>query len=318
MRIVFLGSPDFALPALRALIAAGHSIVAVVTQPDRPAGRGHAPTPPPVKLLALEHSLQVLQPESVSSPDSVALLNGLRPDVLIVAAFGQILRRNLLSLPARGSLNLHASLLPRYRGASPITAAILAGEEETGVTIMEVVRALDAGPVVASVREPIRDEDTTGSLESRLAEAGARLLLQVLQPWYERRLEAVPQDEQLATYAPSLKREQARIDWRRPATQIWREVRAYNPWPVAFTSLGGQDLRVWDARPLTVALQLPPGSLVDSALLPATSGIEGALFVQTGEGILAVTQLQLAGKKKLAGAEFLRGQRNLLGSVLGG
>ena len=236
MRIVFLGSPAFALPALQALIDSPHDVVAVVTQPDRPAGRGHATAPPPVKNLALANGLNVIQPERVSDLDSVEALRALEPDVAVVAAYGQILRQRVLDVPKIGSLNLHASLLPRHRGASPVAAAILAGDDVTGVTIMEVVRALDAGPMVATVEEPILPNDTTGSLEARLAKAGARRLLEVLNPWAEGSITTVPQDESLATYAPLLTRADALIDWWRPAVEIERRVRAFQPWPVAHTT----------------------------------------------------------------------------------
>ena len=237
MRIVLLGSPAFTLPTLEALVASPHELVAIVTQPDRPAGRGHALVPPPVKVAALEHGLNVLQPQNVSAPESVAVIQALEPDVFVVAAYGQILRQRLLDVPKRGSLNVHASLLPRHRGASPIAAAILAGDDVTGVTVMEVVRALDAGPMVAKVEEPISPFDTTGSLEERLSRAGAELLARVLDPWAAGEIIAEPQDDALA---PMRRRSSARtplIDWTLPAIEIWRRVRAFNPWPVAYTHL---------------------------------------------------------------------------------
>src|SRR3990170_103757 len=201
MRIVFLGSPAFALPTLEALLATRHEVVAVVSQPDRPAGRGHRSTPPPVKVAAEARGLPVLQPADVSDPESVERLLALAPDVIVVCAYGQILRQRLLDVPKRGLLNVHASLLPRFRGAAPVAAAILAGEAVTGVTIMEVVRALDAGPIVAQVEEPITPFDTTGSLGGRPPRAGPRLLAYVLDDWYTGQVLPRLQDDSLVTYA---------------------------------------------------------------------------------------------------------------------
>jgi methionyl-tRNA formyltransferase len=318
MRIVLMGSPDFAVPTLRELVAGKHGLVAVVTQPDRPAGRGRAWTPPPAKVAALEYGLPVLQPVDVSSPPSVERLKALEPDVFVVAAYGQILRQRVLDLPQRGSLNVHASFLPRHRGASPVSAAILAGDELTGVTIMEVVRALDAGPIVARVAEPISAHDTAGSLEARLATAGARLLCETLTPWAEGRLTPEPQDETLATYAPMLKRRDALIDWSKPAIRLWREVRAYDPWPVAHTVVAGAELRIREAWPLEGDSGRRPGTVLPPEDLPFDAGSnEPAFSVQTGEGRLAVIRLQRTGKRALGSLDFLRGQRGLVGSVLG-
>jgi methionyl-tRNA formyltransferase len=318
MRIVFLGSPAFAVPSLEALLKTEHEVVAVVTQPDRPSGRGHALTPPPVKEAALAHGLTVLQPEKVSSEESLDVLRPLAPDVLVVAAYGQILRKALLELPARGSINVHASLLPRWRGASPIAASILAGDEKSGVTIMEVVRALDAGAMVSKHEEPILPSDTTGSLEERLSHAGAKLLAETITPWAERRIEPEPQDEAVVTYAPQLKREDARLNWSLPAVELWRAVRAYNPWPVAFTTLGGEDLRVFEAWPLDGNSSRAPGTVLGVEALPAESGAtDQGLVMQTGEGRLALLQIQKAGRRRTSGSEFFRGQRDLAGTKLG-
>ena len=318
MRLVLMGSPAFALPTLETLAASEHEIVAVVTQPDRPAGRGRAATPPAVKEAALAHGLTVLQPENVSAAASVERLRALAPEVIVVAAYGQILRQRVLDLPARGSLNVHASLLPRHRGASPVTAAILAGDAVTGVTIMEVVRALDAGPSVARVEEAISPADTAGALEPRLAAAGARLLGEILDPWAEGRLAAVPQDESLATYAGTIKREDARLDWSLPAVDLWRRVRAYNPWPVAFTDFEGGDLRLWEVWPFDGDSGELPGSVLPVTSLPAAAGEEESFSVQTGSGRLAILRIQRPGKRAVSGREFLRGQPGLIGARLGG
>jgi methionyl-tRNA formyltransferase len=316
MRIVFMGSPAFALPALRALAASRHEVVAVVTQPDRPAGRGRTATPPPAKLEARRLGFDVLQPDNVSAPESVERLQELAPDVIVVAAYGQILRRSVLEVPKRGSLNVHASLLPKYRGASPIAAAILEGEDVTGVTIMEVVRALDAGPMVASVEEPISPHDTTASLEARLSGAGASLLLRVIDDWAGGRIQATPQDDSQATYAPMVKRADAVIDWSEPAERVWREVRAFNPWPVSHTFWRGQELKIWEAWPLPGGTA-QPGTVAGVESLPAEARGGRGVVVQAGEGRLALMRVQLPGRKALDGAEFVRGQRDLIGARLG-
>jgi methionyl-tRNA formyltransferase len=317
MRIVFFGSPDFALPSLEALLALAHEVVAVVSQPDRPAGRGHTATPPPVKRLALARGLPVLQPEKVSDPESVATLSALEPDVFVVAAYGQILRQRLLDVPRRGILNVHASLLPRWRGASPIAAAILAGDEVTGVTLMEMVRALDAGPMVARIEMAISPHDTTGTLEPRLAEAGAALLAESFDPWASGQLSPVPQDESLVTYAPQLTRADALIDWSQPAVEVWRRIRALNPWPVAHTRWRGQELRIHEAWPLSHDSGELPGTVLPPTSLPPEADDPQVTFaVATGAGSLAIRHLQRPGKRALSGAEFLRGQRDFVGERL--
>jgi methionyl-tRNA formyltransferase len=318
MRIVFFGSPEFALPSLQALLASSHDVVAVVTQPDRPAGRGHTATPPPVKLLALEHNLPVLQPEKVSDLEPVESLRALQPDVFIIAAYGQILRQRLLDVPLRGILNVHASLLPRWRGASPIAAAILAGDEVTGVTLMEMVRALDAGPMVARVELDVSPHDTAGTLDPRLAEAGAALLAEKLDAWASGDLVATPQDESLVTYAPQLTRADALIDWSLPAVEVWRRVRAFNPWPVAHTRWRGEELRIHQSWPLVHDSGEIPGTVLPPTPLPPEADDPQTTFaVATGAGTLAVRRLQRPGKRALSGAEFLRGRRDFVGERLG-
>ena len=318
MRLVFFGSPEFALPSLQALVASNHQVVAVVSQPDRPAGRGHAATPPPVKTAALALGLPVLQPEKLSDPESLAAIAALAPDAFVVAAYGQILRQRLLDVPPRGTLNVHASLLPRWRGASPVAAAILAGDDTTGVTLMQMVRALDAGPMLARVALPITPHDTTGTLEPRLAEAGAALLAQNLDAWLAGQLPATPQDEALVTYAPLLKRADALLDWSLPAVDLWRRVRAYHPWPVAFTPWRGEELRIHAAWPLDVDSGQPPGTVLPPSPLPPGAGDQDETFsVQTGHGALAICRLQRPGRREVSGIEFLRGQRDFVGARLG-
>lgn len=311
-----MGSPEFAVPALRRLIESEHEVVGVVTQPDRPAGRRRRLRPSPVKELALLHGLPLLQPERVNAAGSLDSLRSLRPDAIAYAAYGQILKQPFLDLPRRGVLNVHASLLPAYRGAAPTAAALLAGEVTTGVTIMETVLALDAGPIVAQRSLPIEPRDTTGTLNDKLATLGADLLIEVLPAWERGELEPQAQDDSQATFAPSIKREDALIDWNLPATDVWRRVRAYNPWPVATTSVDGDLLRILEAWPVEGGPGASPGSVLalpDSASAPSGAGF----VVGCGEGLLAVVRAQRAGKRPLSGEDLLRGFRGLLGKRLG-
>ncbi len=311
-----MGSPEFALPTLRRLVESEQEVVGVVTQPDRPAGRGRGLRPPPAKELAGAHGLPVLQPERVNAPDALASLRVLAPDVIVIAAYGQILKQPLLDLPRRGVVNVHASLLPKYRGASPVAAALLAGEEETGVTILEVALALDAGPIVAQRALPIERRDTTGTLSEKLATMGADLLIEVLPAWERAELRCQPQDDAQASYAPLVRREDAVIDWSRAAVDVWRCVRAYHPWPVATTSVDGEPLRILEAWPLDGEPDALPATV-----LPLPQGAEapaGAGFVvRSGRGLLAVVRAQRPGRRALTGEELLRGFRGLLGKQLG-
>ena len=316
MRIVFMGSPAFALPTLRRLIESQHQVVAVVTQPDRPAGRRRALRPPAAKELALGHDVPVLQPERVNAPDALNELRAHAPDAIVIAAYGQILKQPLLDLPRRGCLNVHASLLPAYRGAAPVAGALLAGEAKTGVTILEVVLDLDAGPMLAQRSVPIERHDTTGSLTEKLAMVGADLLIETLPPWERGEVAPQPQDEALVSYVPSLRRKDAVIDWSLPAVEIWRGVRAYNPWPVATTTLDGDALRILEVEPLEVESASEPGTtlaLPDGTDVPAGSGFA----VSCGTGLLAVVRAQRSGRRELSGEELLRGAPGLLGKRLG-
>ena len=314
VRTVFMGSPDFALPALRGLVEGGYRVVGVYTQPDREAGRGRRLLPPPVKELAIRYGLPIHQPVNFRAGETVEELRALAPDVIVVAAYGLILPRTVLAVPRRGILNVHASLLPRWRGAAPVAAAILAGDPETGVSIMEIVPALDAGPVVAQRATPIHDDYTAGTLTQRLAEEGAALLLATLPAWYDGRLEARPQNEAEVTYAPPVKKDDAAIDWTVPAVQIWRQIRAYNPWPVAFSSLpSGEPLRILEAQPLAVTPEAAPGTVV-----PAPPDLPRESFaIATGDGLLLPLLVQRAGGKPVSAAEFSRGRRGLMGARLG-
>ena len=322
MRIVFMGTPEFALPSLRRLVEDGHDIVGVYTRADQPAGRGRAVTPPPVKTAALELGLPVFQPASLRQPQAVEELASLRPDGIVVCAFGQLLRQPVLDIPPRGVLNVHPSLLPRHRGASPIQAAILAGDEETGVTIMLTDTGMDSGPILRQRSLAISPCDNGGSLSEKLSRLAADLLSETLPMWLAGDIEPQPQDETQATYSPLIKKEDGAIDWRRPALDIWRQVRAMNPWPGASTTLDGEMLRIWEAWPLPSE----GGSNEPGAVLPLSPAQreklppevnQEALAVQTGEGLLVVLRLQRAGRRALSAAEFVRGQRDLFGQRMG-
>ena len=321
MAIVFLGTPSFAVPSLRRLVEEGHEIAAVYTQPDRRAGRGRQAKPPPIKVVALELGLPVRQPESLRDPSVLAELASLNPEVAVAVAYGQILRQEVLGIPPRGVLNVHPSLLPRHRGASPIAAAILAGDRETGVTIIVMDPGMDSGPVLAQRSTPIDDSDSAGTLSEKLAEVAADLLAETLPRWLEGEIEPRAQDHSLATKAPLIKKEHGAIDWALPAVDIWRRVRAYNPWPGAYTTVDGDLLHIWDAWPLPGGRAAPGTALALSdeqrAGLPPGAD-EGAFGVQTGDGVLAVLTAQRQGRRRLPAGELLRGMRDFLGRRLGG
>jgi methionyl-tRNA formyltransferase len=306
-RIVFMGTPVFAVPVLEAL-ADTHQVVGVVTQPDRPAGRGRRLTPSCVKEVALERGLPLSQPQSLRTPEAVAHLAAWEPDVIAVAAFGQILRQNVLDLPPRGCLNVHASLLPRWRGAAPVPAAILAGDEVTGVTIMRMDVGLDTGPILAQREESIRPDDTQATLEDRLARLGAELLLEALPAYLAGDLLPRPQPAEGATYAGQLRKEDGRLDWACAAIELDRRVRAFTPWPGAFTTWRGRRLKVLRAAPSPEWRgDAPPGTVF---------ALADGLAVATGEGALRLEEVQLAGKRPIDVTAFLRGQRDFLGSQL--
>ena len=299
MRIVFLGTSEFALPALRRLVESEYEIAGVYTQPDRPAGRGRHDRPSPVKEMALQCGLPVFQPPRISAPESVAALAALKPKVMVAAAYGQILRQPGLDVAPMGVLNIHPSLLPRYRGASPVAAAILNGDSETGVSIMLMVLALDEGPVVSQRRVAIDRSDTTGTLTRRLAEEGADLLLETLPGYVDGALRPQPQDDSLASYVSMVQKEDGLIDWALPATEIWRRVRAYNPWPGAFTHLDRAVLHIWEAWPLMGDGTEPPGMVVDAPRSVEGPARDAGVAVQTGEGLLAVLRVQKEGRRAL-------------------
>lgn len=307
-RIVFMGSPAFAVPVLEAL-ARTYPVVGVVTQPDRPAGRGSRLRPPAVKVAAERLGLPVFQPEKVSASAALAHLRAWAPDIIIVAAFGQILPPDLLALPPYGCLNVHASLLPRWRGAAPIAAAILAGDTVTGVTLMQMDEGVDTGPILAQREEPIYPDDTTASLTERLARVGAELLIDALPRYLRGEIHPVPQPEEGVTYCRPLEKADGHLDWKRPATELERQVRAMTPWPGAFTFWEGQQVKVLRAevQPDWTGDE-PPGTVI-----PLRSGAG----VVTGQGVLRLLEVQMAGKNPLPIDAFLRGRRNFIGAVLG-
>ncbi|MDO8615061.1 MAG: methionyl-tRNA formyltransferase [Dehalococcoidia bacterium] len=320
MSIVFIGTPAFAVPSLRRVVADGHAVTAVITQPDRPAGRGRRPSAPPVKLAAAELGLPVLQPQSLRDPGALAQVAALQPAVILAVAYGQILRKEFLDIPPRGVLNVHPSLLPRWRGASPIASAILAGDEQTGVTIMLMDAGMDTGPILAQERDAIGPADTTGSLTDRLSALGAELLSRTLRGRLAGEIEPQPQDEARATTCRLIRKQDGAIDWSAPAIDIWRQVRAYNPWPGAYTALEGEPLHIWEAWPVGAESGEPAGAVValtaeQRRALPAGSD-PGAFAVQTGRGLLAVLRIQRAGRRALAPGDFLRGMPGLLGRRL--
>ena len=306
-----MGSPEFAVPPLEHLLASQYQVVAVYTQPDKPAGRGRALVSPPVKRTALAWQLPVVQPVSLKEAGVVEQLAGFHPDAIVVSAFGQILPEKVLALPRFGCLNIHPSLLPRFRGASPVASAILAGDEFTGVSLMVMDEGLDTGPILARAQIPIAASDTTGSLTAKLSWLGARLLLEVLPHWFRGELTPQPQDEAKATYCTEITKKEGEIDWHKPAIDIWRRVRAFNPWPGCYTIWRGKRFKIIEAVPLAEERTFKVGQVVT---LP--EGSKAAFGVYTGDGVLGVLRVQLEGKQVLSAAEFLRGQREFLGAVL--
>ncbi len=317
MRIVFMGTPDFAVPSLRMLLDEGYEVAAVVTQPDRPKGRKRELAPSPVKAFASERGLPVLQPERMRSPDAVQAVAAYEPELIVTAAYGQILPRAVLDLPRLGCINVHGSLLPRYRGGAPIQRSVMNGEKMTGVTLMYMAEGLDTGDMIARVEVPIADEDTAGTMFGKLSLAGAELLRQWLPRIAAGDAPRVPQNEAEATYAPNLTREDERIDWSRSARDIFNRVRGLHPMAGGFTLWNGGVFKVWGCRaPGDADKQLRPEweRLAPGAVLESGSfGIR----VRTGDGSIVLTEVQPAGKKTLPASEFAKGARLAPGTVLG-
>ena len=313
IRIIYAGTPDFAVAPLEALIAAGYEVVAVYTQPDRPAGRGREPRPSPVKQKALQHNIPVFQPETLKSEEDQNVLGELKADLMVVTAYGLLLPQAVLDIPRLGCINIHASLLPRWRGAAPIQRAILAGDDKTGITIMQMDKGLDTGDMLAVQECVINDDETGSSLHDRLVVMGSEILMIMLPDFIQGKTLAQKQDDALATYASKLSKQEANIDWSLPALQIDRCVRAYNAWPVAFTSWQKKNkpdlLRVWQSEILGATSNAVAGTVLNCG----RDGID----VATGDGVLRLLQVQPSGKKTMAAADFANAH-HLDGQVLGG
>ncbi|MBV2121279.1 MAG: methionyl-tRNA formyltransferase [Candidatus Thiodiazotropha sp. (ex Ctena orbiculata)] len=307
LKIIFAGTPDFAASALQALLTTEHHVVAVYTQPDRPAGRGRKVQFSPVKQLAVEHNLEVFQPKTLKDPQAQQILAQHQADLMVVVAYGLLLPQAVLDTPRLGCINIHASLLPRWRGAAPIQRAILAGDETSGVTIMQMEAGLDTGPMLSIRSTPIDAKETGGSLHDRLAELGSAALIEVLPSLSDGTLEAIPQDDSQANYASKLDKEEARIDWSQSAVQIDRQVRAFNPWPVAHCLYGDKVMRVWNSEVVSADGTASPGQVVATA----KTGFD----VATGEGVLRISQLQMPGKRAMSAGDFLNAH-NMDGVVL--
>ncbi len=311
-RVVFMGTPEFAVPSLRALADAGiYDIVGVFTQPDRPAGRGKKLTACPVKQFALERGLPVFQFEKIRRPEGVAQLKALAPDVMVTAAFGQILTQEILDIPARGTVNVHASLLPGYRGPAPINWCIVNGEKQAGVTIMRTDAGIDTGDMLRSVSVEIGEMETAGELTARLSELGGALLAETLPDYLAGAVVPVPQDPEKASYQPMLKKEMGLIDWTHPAERIACQVRGLNPWPCACTEMGGGTLKIYLAKPLPCDVPAAPGEVI-------VSGAKEGLVVRCGEGALEILEMQAPGGKRMAAKAYLMGKRIETGTRLGG
>jgi methionyl-tRNA formyltransferase len=300
LRIVFAGTPEFAARHLQALLDAGHPVVGVYTQPDRPAGRGQKLMPSPVKQLASQHNIPLFQPSSLRDPMAQAELAALRPDLLLVVAYGLILPQAVLDIPRLGCINSHASLLPRWRGAAPIQRAIQAGDRQSGVTLMQMEAGLDTGPMLCKVTTPISTEETAGSLHDRLAELGAQAMAAAIGPLVRGELRGEKQDDSLATYAHKLNKDEARIDWQQPATELDRQIRAFNPWPISHAQLDGETIKV-------LAAELEQASGPAGTILSAN---KDGLTVACGEGALRLTRLQMPGGKALAFADLFNSRRD--------
>ncbi|SER05130.1 methionyl-tRNA formyltransferase [Gracilibacillus ureilyticus] len=308
--IIFMGTPDFAVPVLEKLIEDEYHIQLVVTQPDRPKGRKKVLTPPPVKRAAEKHGLPVFQPEKIK--DDYEKINQLQPDLIVTAAFGQILPGGLLDIPKFGCVNVHASLLPSLRGGAPIHYSILQGHEKTGVTIMYMAEKLDAGDIISQAETDILDEDDVASLHDKLSVIGAELLSETLPALFNGKIEPVKQNEDLATYAPNIRREEEEIDWRRTQQDVYNHIRGLHPWPVAFTRWQGKNMKIWRAEKYNKTTEHQPGVIIDIT--------DDGLIVATGDNLsVKILELQPAGKKKMSVSDFLRGinRNDLIGAKLG-
>jgi len=301
LRIIFAGTPDFAARHLDALLSSGHQVVGVFTQPDRPAGRGKKLMPSPVKVLAEEHGLPIFQPASLRPQENQQLVADLNADVMVVVAYGLILPKAVLDMPRLGCINVHGSLLPRWRGAAPIQRSLWAGDADTGVTIMQMDVGLDTGDMLYKLSCPITDEDTSATLYDKLAELGPKGLIDTLQQLADNRVQPEVQDEALVTYAEKLTKEEARLDWSLSAAQLERCIRAFNPWPMSWLEIDGQPVKVWQASVIAGPVNAAPGTIIEAN----KQGIQ----VATVEGILNLESLQPAGKKAMSAQDLLNSRR---------
>lgn len=308
-KIVFMGTPDFSVPILRRIIEDGYEVIGVVTQPDRPVGRKKILTPPPVKIEAEKHGIPVFQPEKIREEKALQEILALNPDLIVTAAFGQILPKKLLDGPKLGCINVHASLLPELRGGAPMHYAIIQGKEKTGVTIMYMVEKLDAGDMLAKVEVPITEEDTVGTLHDKLSIAGAELLSETLPKLIRGELKGIPQDDSKATFAPTIKREQEKVDWHKTGEEIYNQVRGMNPWPVAYTLFNGEVMKLWKVLKVT-GVSGEPGKIIAIEK-------DGFIVATGNETAIKIVELQPAGKKKMPASDFLRGTKISIGDVLG-
>ena len=311
MKIVFMGTPDFAVDALEAIIQAGHEITCVVTQPDKPKGRGKEMQFPPVKECAIQHNLPVFQPVKIKTPEAIETLKTYDADIYVVAAFGQILSQEILDMPKYGCVNIHASLLPKYRGSAPIQWAIINGETETGVTIQQMNAGVDTGDILCKAIVPIAAKETGASLFDKLSEAGAKLIVEALKQIEAGTLIAEPQDDSQATHAKMLTKSLGHIDWTQSAVTIERLIRGLNSWPSAYTSLRGKTLKIWEAD---VAEDVQEQKGTPGTVIGVT---KDAIVVQTGEGALQLSNIQLEGKKRMTVKDFLLGYKVESGEQLG-
>ncbi|WP_066053108.1 methionyl-tRNA formyltransferase [Robertmurraya korlensis] len=304
-KIVFMGTPDFSVPVLRSVIEAGYEVIGVVTQPDRPVGRKRVLTPPPVKVEAEKHGIPVLQPEKIRVREDLDQVLSLKPDLVVTAAFGQILPKELLEAPPLGCINVHASLLPELRGGAPIHYSIIQGKEKTGITIMYMAEKLDAGDILTQVEVPITETDTVGSLHDKLSVAGSQLLLDTLPKLISGKLEPIPQNENEATFAYNIKREEEKIDWSKTGEEIYNHIRGMNPWPVAYTSLSDSVMKLWWATKVKSMKKDNPGEIIAIE--------EDGFVISTGnDTAIKVLELQPSGKKKMTAGQFLRGAGSYL------
>ncbi|MDO4336998.1 MAG: methionyl-tRNA formyltransferase [Eubacteriales bacterium] len=314
MKIVYMGTPDFAAPPLRALVENGYDVAAVVTQPDKPKGRGKTMMPTPVKEEALKYEIPVYQPVKVRTPEFMELMKKISPDVIVVAAFGQIIPKELLELPKFGCINIHASLLPKYRGAAPIQQAVIDGEKESGVTIMQMGCGLDTGDMISRIVVPLAPDETGGSLFDKLAQAGAELLISTLPTIFDGTAVREPQPEESPTpYAAMITKQMGLLDFNKSACELERLVRGLNPWPSAYTYLNGKTLKIWksqvcDAAPFPEGAPAKPGTVVHTD--------KKGIYVACQKGVLILTEIQLEGKKRMEAEAFLRGCRIPEGTVL--